>query len=105
MNIRTCIPAALALSCLTAFAQENPDTHTAVYSTADGTLIVHSGQPAPLHYGPAPAFAQLDRRGAGYLTSEDAEGYPLLANDFIYADSNRDGRISRAEYERWVRSR
>jgi hypothetical protein len=104
MQIRTCILASLALSCPAAFAQES-DTHTTTYLTAEGPLIVHSGQPAPQQYGPPPPFAQLDRRGLGYLTAEDAEGYRLLANDFIYADSNRDGRISRAEYERWARAR
>ena len=32
----------------------------------------------------------------------EAVGYKLLANDFRMADSNRDGRISKREYERWT---
>jgi hypothetical protein len=105
MNIRNCILVPLAFTCLGAIAQDTTDRQTAVYSTAEGELIVHSSQPAARPAGPPPAFAELDRRGVGYLSSEDAAAYPLLANDFIYADSNRDGRISRAEYERWARTR
>jgi len=52
--------------------------------------------------GPPPAFAQLAHRGAGFISADDADAYPPLANDFIYADANRDGRISKAEYERWA---
>ncbi|GAA0704131.1 hypothetical protein GCM10009105_00750 [Dokdonella soli] len=79
--------------------------HTTTYDTRQGELIVHWGQPAPRSYGPPPAFAQLDRHGVGYITSDEADAYPPLANDFIYADTNRDGRISRAEYEHWLKSR
>jgi hypothetical protein len=32
---------------------------------------------------------------------EQAASYPPLANDFEHADSNRDGRISQREFERW----
>jgi len=28
---------------------------------------------------------------------------PPLANDFIQADRNRDGKVPRAEHERWLR--
>lgn len=102
MKIGTGILVALALFCLSANAQT--DAQTAVYDTPQGQVIVHSGQPPAKDFGPAPAFNQLDRRGAGYITSEDAEAYPPLANDFLHADTNRDGRITRAEYERWLRS-
>jgi len=95
----------LAFACTSAFAQEPADTHTTTYRTPEGPLIVHWGQPAPRQFGPPPPFAQLDRRGAGFITSDEATAYPPLANDFIYADSNRDGRLSRAEYERWASQR
>jgi hypothetical protein len=82
----------------------NTDPSSATYQTDDGPLTVHAAQPAPRQYGPAPSFGQLSG-GKAYLTSADAAGYDLLANDFIHADSNRDGRISQREYERWVRER
>ena len=51
--------------------------------------------------GPAPAFEQLSGSGK-YISEDQASAYPLLANDFIYADHNRDGRISKSEYARWT---
>jgi hypothetical protein len=83
---------------------DQTNASTATYETPDGQLTVHSAQPGPRTYAPAPAFAQLSG-GKAYITESDAEAYDLLANDFIYADGNRDGRISRSEYERWARSR
>lgn len=88
----------LLATTLVAHAQDRSTT----YQTAQGEVTVNSGQPQPRDYGPAPTFAQLDRNGAGYLRSDQADAYPPLANDFIHADGNRDGRISRAEYERWA---
>ena len=87
-----------------AFAQAGTDAQTTTYQTAQGQLIVHTGQPEAKQYGPAPAFAQLDTGGTGYITGDQADAYPPLANDFIHADANRDGRVSRAEYERWLKS-
>lgn len=107
MKISISLLVLVALSGTTPFAQaqDGSDKQTAVYSTADGPLVVHTSQPAAQSSGPAPAFAELDRRSVGYLSTEDAAAYPLLANDFIYADSNRDGRISRSEYARWAKAR
>lgn len=104
MNARMLVPIPLLL-CSAAFAQSNTDARTTTYDTPGGELVVHTGQPEPRNFGPPPSFAQLDRRNAGYLGGEDAAAYPPLANDFIYADSNRDGRISKAEYDRWVHAR
>lgn len=103
MNPRIHVLLPLTLCCASAFAQQ--DSHTTTFETAEGPLTVTSGQPAPRSYGPPPSFAQLDRRGAGYLTGAEADAYPPLGNDFIYADSNRDGRISKAEYDRWAAAR
>lgn len=94
--------AAFALP-LCAEAQETNDTSTAVYDTPQGKLIVHSSQPAPRDYGPAPSFEQL-AGGKRYIMPADADAYPPLGNDFLYADSNHDGRISKSEYGRWVAS-
>jgi outer membrane biosynthesis protein TonB len=69
--------------------------------TPQGQVSVNSG-PAPAKpSGPAPDFATLSG-GKGSISAQQASAYPLLANDFQYADSNRDGRISKAEYQKWV---
>jgi hypothetical protein len=81
-----------------AFAQ---DTHTTTYQTAQGPLEVNWGQPAARQFGPPPSFAELASSGDGYISSAEAAAYPPLANDFIHADGNRDGRVSSAEYTRW----
>jgi len=106
MSTRFLIGVAAVVLCSFAAQAQQATTNdsSATYPTADGPLTVHSGQPGPRQYAPPPAFAQL-ARGKSYITSADAEGYDLLANDFIHADGNRDGRISQAEYDRWVRSR
>lgn len=66
-----------------------------------GQVTVNSG-PAPAKpSGPAPDFATLSG-GKNSITPQQASAFPLLANDFQYADSNRDGRISKAEYQKWV---
>lgn len=70
-------------------------------STTQGQVNVNSG-PAPAKpSGPAPDFATLSG-GKGFITPTQASAFPLLANDFQYADANRDGKISKAEYQRWV---
>lgn len=78
-----------------------PPTGQAEMSTPAGELSVHSSMPPPPPAGPAPAFEQLSG-GGKYITEDQASAYPLLANDFIYADHNRDGRISKSEYARWT---
>lgn len=70
--------------------------------TETGTKTVRSGMPAQPAAGPAPPFAVLDKQARGFLDQSDAEGYPLLSTDFIKADANRDGKVSKAEYENWV---
>ena len=47
-------------------------------------------------------FATLSG-GKKSITEAQAAAYPPLANDFEYADSNRNGSISKAEYQRWVK--
>ncbi|MGB4859620.1 MAG: EF-hand domain-containing protein [Dokdonella sp.] len=71
--------------------------------TETGTKTVRSGMPAQPAAGPAPPFAVLDKKGRGFLDQSDAEGYPLLSTDFIKADANRDGKVSKVEYENWVK--
>jgi len=55
--------------------------------------------PAP-SAGPAPDFGQL-ANGKKSISMDEAVSYPPLANDFDYADKNRDGRVTQREYEAW----
>ncbi len=108
------IAASLALMAGSTFAHD-PPTKSAMdnsrpdevktsttMATDTGTKTVRSGMPAQPAAGPAPPFAVLDKQGRGFLDTTDAEGYPLLSTDFIKADANRDGKVSKAEYEHWV---
>lgn len=110
MNYRKPLLTALAASTLMlagqVIAQDVPattptDSTTATMNTPHGELTVTSSMPTPPPAGPAPAFEQLSG-GAKYITEAQASAYPLLVNDFIYADHNRDGRISKDEYARWT---
>lgn len=82
-----------------AAAPTHPQTVT--MNTPSGELTVHSSMPPAPTPGPAPAFDQLSG-GGKYISEDQASAYPLLANDFIYADSNRDGHVSKDEYARWT---
>ncbi|MCQ4167507.1 hypothetical protein [Tahibacter harae] len=66
-----------------------------------GDLIVRYGQPPPRPAEARPAFAALDRNGDGAIDEIEARAYLTLANDFDYADSNNDRRISAREFQRW----
>ncbi len=75
---------------------------SATYQTQQGQVVVNSvPAPAPT-IGQAPDFKQLAGAGKG-ISPEQAEAYPPLANDFLNADSNKNGTISKAEYEHWVK--
>ncbi len=75
---------------------------SATYQTSQGTLVVNS-VPAPVHsYGPAPSFEKLADGGKA-ITAEEAGAYPPLANDFINADRNKNGTVSKSEYARWIK--
>jgi hypothetical protein len=72
------------------------------YQTPQGQVVVRSvPAPAP-QVGPAPAFEQLSGGGKS-ITADQAVAYPPLANDFINADRNRNGKISKTEYNNWTK--
>ena len=89
--------ASLAACSTVAMAQSETE-----YRSADGLLTIRSAGTGYTPSGPAPEFAQLDVNGNGFIDSNEAAGYKLLANDFRLADSNRDGRVSKREYVRWA---
>jgi hypothetical protein len=79
-----------------------PDGQAAAYPSPKGDVVVQSSPaPAPT-IGPAPTFEQLSGGGKS-ISPEQASAYPPLANDFINADSNRNGSISKTEYTNWTK--
>ena len=79
-----------------------PSPNTADMQTSKGEVTVNSAPANAPAILPAPPFEQLS--GGGKTISESqAEAYPPLANDFIHTDSNRDGKISKTEYLRWLK--
>ncbi len=99
-----------ALFASTSFAQDAPAAASsspapiasASYQTPQGELVVHSvAAPAPT-FGPAPDFKQL-AGDSKWISEDQATAYPPLANDFLNADSNKDGKISKSEYARWIK--
>jgi hypothetical protein len=79
-----------------------PPTNTADLRTPKGEVTVNSAPAGAPAIAPPPSFEQLS--GGGKTISErQAHAYPPLANDFIHADSNRDGTISKAEYLQWLK--
>ena len=79
-----------------------PSTSADVLQTAQGQVTVKSVPPAAPSIPPAPSFKQLAGGGKA-ITQAQASAYPPLANDFGYADRNKDGKISKSEYEHWIK--
>ena len=74
------------------------------FTDRDGTQVtMHSGQPAPNRYGPAPDFAKLDANHDGALTREEAEAFTPLFNDFDHLAHHVD-RISQRQYTNWAKN-
>ncbi|MEI7036184.1 hypothetical protein [Fulvimonas yonginensis] len=80
----------------------SPGMDSGMSGNGEGNAHVEfrSSMPPAPPAGPAPDFSQL-ANGKKSITMQEAASYPPLANDFDYADRNRDGRISQREYDRW----
>jgi hypothetical protein len=93
----------LATGALLASAGAYAQDQTVQFTEANGTRVtLTSGQPAPDHYGPPPAFAALDTNHNGRITRDEANAYPPLLNDFDYI-AHHANSISKAEYTRWAK--
>jgi hypothetical protein len=82
-------------------AMPAPQQTTTTQAPGQQVEVNSSPAPAPT-IGPAPSFEQLSGGGSS-INQDQAVAYPPLANDFIDVDSNRNGRISKTEYARWVK--
>jgi hypothetical protein len=70
-----------------------------------GTLTVNTGMPANVQdYGPPPSFAKLDANHDGRISESEAQAYPPLDSDFLYA-SGQGRSISPSQYKKWVQNR
>lgn len=83
-------------------ASATPPTNTTSTRTSQGEVTVNSAPAAAPVFGVAPAFATLSA-GTKAISAAQAEAYPPLANDFIYADTNRDGTVDATEYAHWTK--
>lgn len=83
------------------FAQSSDGLREIQYPNPRGDVTVRYGQPPARPAEPKPDFASLDRNGDGSIDESEAAGYRTLANDFEFADKNRDMRVSKREFERW----
>lgn len=73
------------------------------FRSADGSIVtVNAGMPEASPASPPPPFTRLDSNHDHAVDKTEASDYPPLANDFDYADSNHNGKISAAEYTRWI---
>lgn len=80
----------------------NVGANSATYNTAKGQLQVNSTMGSPPSAASPPSFEQL-ANGKKFISKEDANAYPPLANDFLYASHNGN-RVTKAQYERWVKN-
>jgi hypothetical protein len=75
---------------------------SANYPIQNGTLTVNAGMPANVRdYGPPPPFKTLDTNSDGRISQAEAQAYPPLDSDFLFA-SRQAQTISQAQYQRWV---
>lgn len=87
----------LLLSC----AASAGEMYSKTYERPEGPLTVSWGPPPAMPHQGQPDFDALDSNGDGRLNLAETESHRLLHSDFIYADGNRDGGISRKELARW----
>jgi len=95
MKISQLVPF-IALFVAAGASAQNPTMRT----TDTSTVIVRSSQPAPVNYGPAPPFEQLDTNRDGRISRDEAGAYIPLLNDFDYL-AHGANTISRKQFENW----
>lgn len=79
----------------------SPGANSATYNTSQGQVTINSTTPAAPSTASPPSFEQLAGKKK-YISKDDANAYPPLANDFLYVSHNGN-RITKAQYEHWVK--
>ena len=83
------------------FAAATVSAQVQTTRTSDtNTVTVRSSQPAPVNYGPAPPFEQLDANHDGRISREEANVYIPLFNDFDYL-AHGAITISHRQFDNW----
>ena len=96
---------ALAIAAIlsaTALDAQQSGSSEATYQTEEGTLTVRSSQPDDPPPPKPSGLDELDSNGDGVLTESEASANIALTNEFIHADWNKDGRITRNELDNWI---
>ncbi|MFK2900847.1 hypothetical protein ISP15_10920 [Dyella jejuensis] len=83
-------------------AQGNAGNGSATFNSAQGQVTINSTMNQTPSTASPPSFEQLSG-GSKYITSEQANAYPPLANDFSYV-AGHGKRITKAQYERWLKN-
>ena len=77
-------------------------TDSATFSSSQGQVTINSTMGSGPSTASPPSFEQLSG-GSKFITREQADAYPPLANDFEYAAGHSD-HISKSQYEHWVQN-
>jgi hypothetical protein len=91
--------APLGVAALFAAASVSAQTPT-MRTSESNTVTVRSSQPAPVNYGPAPPFEQLDANRDGRISRDEANAYIPLFNDFDYL-AHGANTISHRQFDNW----
>lgn len=75
-------------------------TDSATFRSSQGQVTINSTMGQTPSTASPPSFEQLSG-GSKFITREQADAYPPLANDFSYASAHGD-RISKSQYQRWL---
>ena len=93
---------ALAIAAILSATALDAQQSEATYQTDEGTLTVRSSQPDDPPPPKPSGLDELDSNGDGVLTESEASANIALTNEFIHADWNKDGKITRSELDNWI---